>query len=182
VPVPLAFLFATIGWLVLGGALGQHASANDHQVHGYQAGGLALTVESMTWLSNDMTGQGPVKNPNPHGYKMNAGMMPGMQVAGNNRLNLEVRVANVTSVAQHYALRDFRAVAPGGKSYPPNSISGSSQSAGATLPPGFGTVIDLAFDIPAKHSKNLLIQWSHDGTTVYFPVSTNGKVPSPHIH
>lgn len=180
-PVPLAFLFATIGWLVLGGALGQHASASDNHTNGYQAGGLALTVQSMVWLSNDMSGQGPVKNPNPHGYKVVPGMMPGMQAIGNNRLNLEVRITNVTSTSQQYALADFRVVGPGGKSYPPNSMSGSSQAAVATLPPGFGTVIDLAFDIPAKHSRNLTIQWSNGGTTVDFPVNTSGK-PSPHIH
>src|SRR5215471_9251665 len=69
VPVPLAMLAAALGWLVLGGTLGQHAAAvNNQHVHGYQAGGLSLNVDTMLWLSNDMTGQGPVKNPNPHGF------------------------------------------------------------------------------------------------------------------
>jgi hypothetical protein len=181
VPVPLAVLVATLGWLVLGGALGQHAAASDHHSHGYQAGGLELTVQSMLWLSNDMSGQGPVKNKNPHGYTMPSTMMAGMQTIGDNRLNVEVRVTNVTSAIQRYTLGDFRVIGPGGKSYPPNSMSGSSQAAIATLPPGFGTVIDLAFDIPAKHSKNLIVQWSHGGTTVDFPVNTSGA-PSPHHH
>jgi hypothetical protein len=45
--VPLAALMAALGWLVLGGAMGQHAAANEQHVRGYQAGGLALTVDQM---------------------------------------------------------------------------------------------------------------------------------------
>src|SRR5713226_6349564 len=85
VPVPLAMLAAALGWLLLGGAMGQHAAASAQQhVHGYQAGGLALNVDTMLWLSNDMTGQGPVKNPNPNGFKMDPSMMPGLQQVGEN--------------------------------------------------------------------------------------------------
>src|SRR5262245_37201240 len=56
-PVPLAMLAAAIGWLVLGGTRGQHAAAVSTQhAHGYQAGGISLSVDTMLWLSNDMTG------------------------------------------------------------------------------------------------------------------------------
>lgn len=183
VPVPLAVFAAALGWLVLGGAVGQHAAASSNQhVHGYQAGGLALGVDTILWLSNDMTGQGPVKNPNPHGFKMDPSMMPGMQPVGDNRLRVEVSISNVTSVDQRYALSDFRVVTPGGKSFPVDSLGVSTQPMRAILMPGFGTTIDMYFDVPAAQSKNLSIVWSHGGTTVNFPVATNGKLPSPHIH
>src|SRR5450759_1163220 len=44
VPVPLAALMAVVGWLVLGAAAGQHAAAHAEQ-SGYQAAGLALSVD-----------------------------------------------------------------------------------------------------------------------------------------
>jgi hypothetical protein len=181
--VPLAVLATALGWLVLGGAVGQHAAAISNQhVHGYRAGGLSLSVDAMLWLSNDMTGQGPGKDPNPGGFKMNPSMMPGLQQAGENRLRVEVSLANLTSVAQRYALSDFRVVTPGGKSFPVNPTDGSSQPTSAILRPGFGTTIDLFFDLPAAESKNLSIAWSHGGTTVDLPVYTNGTLPSPHVH
>lgn len=181
VPVPLAMLAAALGWLVLGGVAGQHAAAvSDQHVQGYQAGGLALNVDTMLWMSNDMTGQGPVKSSNPSGFKMPP--MPGMQSAGDNRLQVEVTIANVTSVSQRYALSDFRVVTPRGKSIPVRSTYRSTQPMSATLIPRSWTTIDLYFDVPAAQSKNLSIEWSHGGVTVDFPVYTNGKLPSPHIH
>jgi hypothetical protein len=176
-------LAAALGWLLIGGAAGQHAAAvaNQH-VSGFQAGGLSLNVDDMNWMSNDMTGQGPVKNPNANGFQMPASEMPGMQPVGENRLRVEVNIANVTSASQRYALSDFRVVAPGGKSYPTAPLGNAIQPASALLMPGFVTTITLYFDIPSAHSKNLSIAWSHGGTTVDFPVYTNGQLPSPHIH
>jgi hypothetical protein len=182
VPVPLAVLVAALGWLVLGGAMGQHAVANEQHVHGFQVGGLSLQPDVMLWLSNDMTGQGPVKNSNPDGFKMDPSMMPGMQPVGENRLRIEVSLANVTSVNQRYSLSDFKIVGPSGGSFPVDSTDGSTQPANALLRPGFGTTIDLFFDVPTAKSKNLFIEWSHGGTTVDIPVDTSGKLPSPHIH
>jgi hypothetical protein len=182
VPVPLSLLAAVVGLLVLGGAIGQHAAANEQHVHGYQAGGLSLQPDAMLWLSNDMTGQGPVKNPNPHGFKMDPSMMQGMQPVGDNRLRVEVSLANVTSVNQRYALSDFKVVGPGRRSFPVDSTDGSLQPTNAILRPGFGTTVDLFFDVPTAQSKNLSIEWSRGGTTVDIPVDTSGKLPSPHIH
>jgi hypothetical protein len=182
VPVPLAVLAATVGYLVLGGTMGQQAAAKVQHVHGYQAGGLSLQPDAMLWLSNDMTGQGPVKNPNPDGFKMDPSMMPGMQPAGENRLRVEVTLANVTSVNQRYAVTDFKVVGPTGKSFRVDSPDGSTQPTNSLLRPQFGTTIDLFFDVPTAQSKNLSIEWSRGGTTVDIPVDTNGTLPSPHIH
>ena len=181
VPVPLALLAAAVGALVLGGAMGQQAAAKE-QLYGYQAGGLSLKPDAMLWLSNDMTGQGPVKNSNPDGFKMDPSMMPGMQPAGENRLRVEVTLTNVTGVNQRYAVTDFKVVGPTGKSFRVDSPDGSTQPTNALLRPQFGTTIDLFFDVPTAQSKNLSIAWSRGGTTVTIPVDTNGKLPAPHIH
>src|SRR5712691_7039655 len=183
VPVPLAMLAAAIGWLVLGGAVGQHAATADAKAaQGFDAGDLQLKVDTMLWMSNDMSGQGPVKTKVPNGFKMPSSMMPGMQVAGNNRLRVEFTIANTSSANQQYWSGEFRVVTPNGRSYGPNKYDGSTQATNAILRPGFGTIIDLYFDVPAGASNGLNIRWTHDGTTVTFPVDTNGTVPSPHIH
>ncbi len=177
VPVPLAVLATVLGWLVLGSLQGQQAAAHDQHQHGYQAGGLALTVDQMVWMSNDMTGQGPLKIPT--GFPMDPSMMPGMQAPGDDRLRFEVDLSNISTGVQRYAMSDFRVIAPGGQSWKPTENGGSA--ADAILEPGFQATVDMYFDMPDKQSKNLTVQWSRDGTTVQFPVDTNG-IPSPHIH
>ena len=177
VPLPLAVLAAVVGWLVLGSLQGQQVAAHAGQEHGYQAGGLALTVDQMDWMSNDMTGQGPLKV--PKGFPMDPSMMPGMQAPGDDRLRFEVDLSNTSTDVQRYAVRDFRVIAPGGQSWKPTENGGSA--AEAALEPGFQATVDMYFDVPGKQSKSLIIQWSRDGTTVQLPVNTNG-VPSPHIH
>lgn len=179
VPVPLAVLAAVLGWLILGSLQGQSAAAHDHHVHGYQAGGLALAVDQMVWMSNDMTGQGPLRV--PKGFPMDPSMMPGMQAANQDRLRLEVNLRNVTSDAQRYAMSDFRVIAPGGQSWQTSDDGGTGSAKEAILEPGFEATVDLYFDIPIQQSKNLSIEWSRGGSTVYFPVNTSGK-PSPHVH
>jgi hypothetical protein len=177
VPVPLAALAAVLGWLVLGSMQGQQAAARDQHPHGYQAGGLALSVDQMMWMSNDMTGQGPLKV--PKGFPMDPSMMPGMQGPGDNRLRFEVDLSNVSTGVQRYAMSDFRVIAPGGQSWKPTENGGSA--AEANLEPGFQATADMYFDVPIKQSKNLTIRWSRDGTTVQFPVNTSG-LPSAHVH
>ena len=146
------------------------------------ASGVRFKVDTMMWMSNDMSGQGPVKNKNPNGFKMPSSMMPGMQLAGNNRLRVEFTIANDSSASQQYYVRAFRIVTKSGQSYGPNNNDGSTQPTRAILKPGFGTVIDLYYDLPTGANKNLSVQWTHGGTTVTFPVDTGGKLPAPHIH
>src|SRR5215472_380851 len=97
-PAPVAVLVATVGWVVLGDALQSHAT---HQHGTYEAGGLALSVNTMVWMSNDMTGQGPVA-PVSQGFAMDPSMMPGMQTSNNNRLRVDVTLRNQTSDVQTY--------------------------------------------------------------------------------
>jgi hypothetical protein len=78
VPVPLAALAAVIGVLVMGSFQGQVAEANAHQ-SGYRAGGLALSVDTMYWMSNNMTGLGPGQQGVANGFSMPASEMPGIQ-------------------------------------------------------------------------------------------------------
>jgi hypothetical protein len=180
VPVPLAALMALVGWLVLGAAAGQHAAANARQ-SGYEASGIAMTVDQELWMSNDMTGQGPLnsKTSDTDGFAMAQSMMPGMQSPSNDRLHIQLNLANATKDAQHYSLDGFRVVGPGGKSWP-NSDSGGITPA-ATLAPGFEATVNLYFDIPdAQSGKNLTVKWSRGGKTLSFPVNTSGTgLPGP---
>ena len=108
-PIPLAAAAALVGWAVLGDTLGQHAGEH---VHSYEAGGLALSVDPMVWMSNDMSGQGPLASKS-QGFAMDPSMMPGFQTAKDNRLRLEVTLRNGTGDTQRYAMSDFRVVATG---------------------------------------------------------------------
>jgi len=178
IPLPLAILAAVVGWLVFGSLLGQSQATVANQP-GWVAGGLELTVQQMGWMSNDMTGQGPLALPS--GFPMDPGMMPGMQSVNDNRLQVEVDLRNITSRVQNYAKGDFRIVGRGGQSWPFVNIEGSNSVSEAPLRPGFDVTLDLYFDIPIKQSKGLSIEWARGGAIVDFPVSTNG-VPTPHHH
>lgn len=166
IPVPLATLAAVIGVLVMGSFQGQVASANAHQT-GYRAGGLALSVDAMTWMMN----MEPSK-----GYQMPTSMMPGMQMVGDNRLRVEVSLSNTTTSLQRYSIANFTVSGPGGKTWKTvgQLQQHSDQPASADLEPGFRTTIDLYFDIPSKQTKNLTLKWSRSGTTVSIPVNTSG--------
>ena len=177
-PVPLATGAALVGWVVLGDTLGQHAGGH---VHAYQAGGLSLSVDQMVWMSNDMTGQGPLANKS-QGFAMAPQMMPGYQSASNNRLRLEVTLRNGTGDAQQYAQSDFKVVAPDGQSWGVSDDGGSVGRKVGTLGSGYQAVVDLYFDIPTTYTKNLSIVWSRGGNQVEIPVDTSGEQPSPHTH
>ena len=177
VPVPLALLAAVLGVLVMGALQGQ-AAANLTS-HPNEAGGLSLTVDTMLWMSNDMGGSGaPQASPPPadsSGYAMPSSMMPGMQPVGDNRLRVEVDLSNVTGNVQQYSTTDFTLSAPGGKTWKVNDQEHSSLPGSADLQPGFGTTVDVYFDIPAGDSKHLTLHWSRGGRTVSMPVNTSGS-------
>jgi hypothetical protein len=178
VPVPLAVLAAVVGWLVFGSLQGQSAASGANQ-HGFEAGGLQLTVQQMVWMSNDMTGQGPLKL--PKGFPMDPGMMSGMQSTNDDRLHMAVTFQNVTSTMQSYNLNDFRIVAPNGQSWPIVDDGGNATVNQAFLEPKYNVSADVYFDVPIKQNKNLTIEWSHDGTKVEFPVNTS-SAPTAHNH
>jgi hypothetical protein len=178
VPVPLAALVAVIGLLVMGSFQGQVAAANANRAPAYQAGGLALTVTTMLWMSNDMTGQGPAQK-GSKGFTMDPSMMPGIQAPGENRLRVEVSLSNVTSDVQRYSISDFSISAPSGETWPVDGVGHEDLPSSAALRPGFWTTIDLYIDIPAKQSKHLTLKWSRGGTTVSIPVNTTGALPGP---
>lgn len=157
----------------MGSFQGQVAAANASQT-GYRAGGISLSVDAMMWMMNMQQS---------NGYQMPASEMPGMQQAGNNRLRVEVSLNNASTSVQQYAIADFSVSGPGGKIY--KTVSQlqvhSDLPTSADLQPGFGTTIDVYFDIPAKQSKNLTLKWSRGGTTVSIPVNTNGKPTDMHM-
>jgi hypothetical protein len=180
--VPLALLATVLGVLVMGSMQGRAAA--DLASHPNEAGGLSLTVDTMLWMSNDMSGSGAPPPPdvsssaNPPGYSMPSSMMPGMQPVGDDRLRVEVDLSNVSGSGQQYSTTDFTLSAPGGKTWQVNGQEHSSQPGSADLQPGFRTTADLYFDIPASDSKHLTLHWSRGGRTISMPVNTNGS-PSP---
>ena len=177
VPVPLALLAAVLGVLVMGSIQGRAAA--DLASHPNEAGGLSLTVDTMLWMSNDMGGSGsPQASPPPADsgeFDMPSSMMPGMQPVGDNRLRIEVDLSNVSASVQQYATTDFTLSAPGGKTWPVNGQEHSSQPGSADLQPGFGSTVDVYFDIPAIDSKHLTLHWSRGGRTISMPVNTSGS-------
>ncbi|HVB45131.1 MAG TPA: hypothetical protein VNF47_20845 [Streptosporangiaceae bacterium] len=170
VPVPLAMLMAALGWVVFGSVLGQHAFASDHS--GFvEASGLGLTVSTTMWMADPMGGS----QSTPGGFQMPSSMMPGLQAVGDSRLRIEVYIRNVSSKPQEYALSQFRLIGAGGKSWgivTNSTTQGAAQA--AILEPNFQATVDLYFDIPSAQAKKLSVQWSHNGTTVSFPVHVSG--------
>jgi len=177
-PIPLAVAAAVVGWAVLGDTLNQHAGAH---VHAYEAGGLSLSVDQMVWMSNDMSGQGPLASKS-QGFAMDPSMMPGMQTVNNNRLRLEVTLRNGTADAQQYAFTDFHVVTPDGQRWGTSDDGGHILHNATTLGAGYQATVDLYFDIPVTQpTKDLSVEWSRAGSTVEIPVDTSGK-PLPHTH
>jgi hypothetical protein len=174
--VPLALLAALLGLLVVGSMQGQATA--DLAKEPNQAGGLSLTVDTMVWMSNDMSGSGaPAPGDSSGGYSMPSSMMPGMQAAGDNRLRVEVGLSNVSGSVQQYSTTDFSLSGPGGKTWQVNGQEHSAQPASADLQPGFQTTVDVYFDLPASDSKNLILHWSRGGRTISMPVNTGGEKP-----
>ena len=192
VPVPLALLAVVLGLLVMGSMQGRAAA--DLAAHPNQAGGLSFTLDTMNWMSNDMSGSGAPASANipgqaapppadsavdgSAGYSMPDNMMPGIQPTGDDRLRIEVDVNNVTGSVQQYSMTDFTLTAPGGKVYQVNGQEHSDQPASAYLQPGFATTIDLYWDIAASDAKNLTLHWSRGGRTISLPVNTGGQAPA----
>jgi hypothetical protein len=174
VPVPLAVLAAVIGMLVMGSFQGQVAEANAHQPPGYRAGGLALAVDTMYWMSNNMTGLGPGQKGVPDGFGMPPSEMPGIQPEGDNRLRIEVALSNVTTGMQRYSTTDFTLAGAGGKTWHVDPQGLSVMAGSAKLAPGFQATVDIYFDITASASKHLVLKWSRGGTTVSIPVQIGG--------
>jgi hypothetical protein len=167
----------------------QGQAAADLAAHPNQAGGLSLTVDTMIWMSNDVSGSGAPASanvpgqaapapPDSTGYAMPDSMMPGIQPTGDDRLRVEVDLNNVTGSVQKYSTTDFTLTGPGGKTWQVNGQEHSSQPAFADLQPGFATTIDVYFDIPASDAKNLTLHWSRGGRTISMPVNTGGSAPA----
>lgn len=172
VPVPLAILFAAIGWLVFGSALGQHALADAHA--GPEQGGLGLKVNQVVWMVNDMTDPGAKTNPNA--FQVPSAMMPGMQTGGDKRLRIELYIRNISNTIQWYHLAEFRLLGAARKSWPPldNAATRGAVMA-AKLYPGFVATIDLYFDLPASQGgKHLRLEWEHSGHIMFIPVHATG--------
>ncbi|HEY3867699.1 MAG TPA: hypothetical protein VGM10_05095 [Actinocrinis sp.] len=159
IPVPLAILLAAVGWLVYGTLLGQSAAA------GAQAdAGLQLTVDQMTWMSNDMSGQGPV-SASPADYGMDPGMMPGMQSTSDNRLHLQIDLKNIAPMVLDYSQDEFHVLGPGGQTWPAIQFDGSSTTNNGNLRPHYDVTLDMYFEVPTTQTDGLSIRWSRPSSS-----------------
>lgn len=175
VPFPLALLAVLLGMLVVGARQGQAAA--DRAAQGNRLSGLSLGVDTMLWMMDPMAEMAAPGN-NKGGYQMPASMMPGLQQPGDKRLRVEVDLRNVSNAVQLYSTTDFSLVGKGGKTWQVDSQDHSAQPASAYLQPGFGTTVDLYFDLPSKNSKNLTLKWSRGGSTLSIPVNTANSASS----
>jgi len=174
-PVLLASLAITLGWLAYSTVMGQNAASAAH--HRYQAGGLRLAVDEMTWISKGKTSPGQGKA--PIASLPIAPGKPGAQSTGNKRLHLEVDLENVTSSTQNYDADDFRVIGPGGQSWQCAKIGESPALTRGRLQPGYKVTLDVYFDIPVNHDVGLSIEWSRGGKKVDFPVNTSAALVAP---
>lgn len=167
VPVPLAILLAVIGWLVFGSALGQHALASAHA--GPEQGGLALKLNQVVWMADDMSNSGTKANPSA--YQMPASEMPGMQTVGEKRLRIEFYLRNISDKRQVYGLAEFRLLGTGHQSWSPlDNAATRGAVLAATLDPSFQSTVDLYFDLPAAQRGALRLEWEHNGHLMTIPL------------
>ena len=172
VPVPLAVLMAVMGWLVFGSALGQHAVASAHA--GLQADGLALTVNQVVWMADDMGNPGQATTKNE--FQMPESMMPGMQTGGDKRLRVEVYLRNISNHAQRYGLAEFRLFGTAGRSWAPlDNAATRGAPLSAVLDPDFQATVDFYFDLPASQGNRLWLEWENGGTVLKFPIHVIGS-------
>jgi uncharacterized protein YbdZ (MbtH family) len=176
VPVPLAMLLAVLGFLVLGAASGQHAvnHARELAAAGLEAGGLGLTVNTELWVNDSMAAPGKTTS---KGFSMPSSEMPGLATIGDQRLRIEVYIRNVSKDPQRYALTDFVLVGPGGASWKLLANAATQHSIApqsGDIGPGWSTTADLYYDVPNAETKHLSVRWTHNGTTVTFPVHPSG--------
>jgi hypothetical protein len=174
--VPAALATMAAGWLVVGAVLQGHGG----HVHAtsYENGGLSLSVDQMLWMSNDMSGQGPLAN-NNQVFQMDPRMMPGMQTVNNNRLRVQLTLRNLSASARTYAPADFHAIAPDGGRWNAVDDGGALNQKGGTVQPGYAVSLAVYFDIPVAE-KNVSIEWSKDGQTIEIPFT--GGPAGPHNH
>jgi hypothetical protein len=173
VPVPLAFLMAAIGWLVLGSVVGQHSLAASRA--GPEQGGMGLKLNQVAWMQDDMANPGTTTNPSQ--FQMPQSMMPGMQTAGDKRLRIEFYLQDISNVRQVYGLAEFRLLGTGHKSWSPlDNAATRGAPLAATLYPGFTATVDLYFDLPASQSGALRLEWEHGGHIMTIPLHVAGSM------
>jgi hypothetical protein len=172
VPVPLAILMAVVGWMIFGSAAGQHALASAHASP--EQAGMALTVNQVVWMQDDMAAPGTTTDPSQ--FQMPQSMMPGMQTGGDKRLRIEFYLRDISNVPQRYGLAEFRLLGTGHQSWAPlDNAATRGAPLSAVLDPAFTATVDLYFDLPASQHGPLRLEWEHAGHIMTIPVHVSGS-------
>lgn len=149
-----------------------------------QVGGLTFRVENFEWVAHDHNGDDPTQNqtsngggdnPNPagQGFQMPASMMPGAPEAGNQRLQVQFTLQNLTKRPYSYGPQEFRLVAANGDSWAPQPNEAFRPG---KLGPGQALDAALFFDV-AETSANLALVLERNGERVQVFIGDPGSHP-----
>jgi hypothetical protein len=109
--------------------------------------------------------------PQSANYPMPQSMMPGMQAADQDRIHVEIDLANPGDDPGPYGPDQFQLVSPAGQ-WPLNDFT----IVPGTLAGGYSADLDLYFDVPAGQT-DLSIRWSVGGEAVEIPLAV-GEAPA----
>jgi len=116
--------------------------------------GLFLRLESADWLHDSMVHT-------ETGYQMPASMTPGMPLAGQQRLAVEVSLRNTSRRRQEFNVEELELRSPDDAIWP----STSSEVTETTLNPGEMVSAVVQFDVPEKLPSARLV-WNRAGSKV----------------
>ena len=185
--VVVALVVAILGWMqaaqmlispVLVAGLGETV----------QSGDLALRVPVAEWVQAnhghdpaaepDEAALGPVPDPAAPetGYAMPAAMMPGMPVEGQQRLRVEVALANHGGTVQTVGPEDFRVEAADGTVFLP-LLTNSFRSSSLGVQEGLEGVLFVDVD---QKAENVTLVWQRGGAQARIPIGGAPAHTEPH--
>ncbi|GAB4412148.1 MAG: hypothetical protein Fur0044_06380 [Anaerolineae bacterium] len=147
-----------------------------------QVGGLTFRVENFEWVAHDHSGDDPTQSqtssgdnahPAGQGFPMPASMMPGAPEAGNQRLQVQFTLQNLTKRPYSYGPQEFRLVAANGDSWAPQPNEAFRPG---KLGPGQALDAALFFDV-AETSANLALVLERNGERVQVFIGDPGSHP-----
>jgi hypothetical protein len=171
--VAVAVLIAAVGVGVLALMLRERTIAPAEEV---TLGGLSLRVVRASWEQGEDEGQ-PAQ-----GFQMPPQMMPGAPAPGDQRLKMDVALANRSRNPKTLDAEEFRIQIPGGASWPVKVDSIGTK----LLNPGLGLDGALHFDLPLskipKGIQALNLLWERGGHGVRIAVPVGDAPPSGGHH
>lgn len=150
-----------------------------------RVGGLTFRVENFEWVQHDHSGADPTQSqtasggsdsatPTGQGFPMPASMMPGAPEAGNQRLQVQFALQNLTERPYSYGPQEFQLVAANGDSWRPQPNEAFRPG---KLEPGQALDAALFFDV-TETSADLALVLERNGERVQVFIGD----PADHPH